>query len=130
MPWLLIAGAAVSLIGGISARNEAQDAADEEARLEGVVTAEKLRQMTVEEQIERSRTRAGYAASGVDVTVGSPLQVLSNQAAEYGRLRRGVAQAGATRAGQAQLRGQMTGDRALWGGVGNALNILGSANWG
>lgn len=130
MPWLAIAGAAFSIIGGSKAKRRAERQAAEEARLEGLVTQEKLRQMSVEQEIEQGSVRAQFAAAGADVNVGSPLNVMANQAAEFERLRRGVAEVGATRAANAQLRGKLQGEGIMWNSIGNALNTLGGANWG
>lgn len=126
-----------SLIGGRKAEKAAKAQAAEEARLEGIVTDEKLRQMDIERDVVRGETIAQAAASGVEVAPGmqdlfdqyggvygkgSVLDILSEQAVNFDREREAVVGAGATRAANALTRGSMAATQARYEGISTALN--------
>lgn len=126
--------AAMMLIGGVKsfldagkAKDEARDAAAEEARLEGIVTDAKVKSLDVEERVLAGQTRARAAGSNVKIGTGSPLQVLAEQARTFADEKRVVRQAGASRAAQAQTRGNMIGNQAYRQGIGNAITSASSA---
>lgn len=128
MSWGVVIGTVVSvgatLIAGERAADAADDAASEEARLEGVVTREKLRQLQVEEEVVRGETIAAIAGSGVKVDEGSPLVVLADQAREYEYVRGATREAGASRAANALTRGRAVGDQARYGSYASSANSL------
>jgi len=115
-------GAIASLAGGREAEKAADRQAAEEARLEGIVTDEKIRQLGVEEEVVRGETIASVAGSGVKVDSGSPLMVLATQASEYERLRNVTREAGASRAANALARGDLVGKQAKYGSYSSAAN--------
>ena len=125
---LAIAGAVTAAVGVVSsflgakkAESAAKKAAREEARLEGLVTTEKIRQLKVEERRMAGETRAGFAGpGGVRVDVGSPIAVLAEQAREFQRERGIVSQVGASKAAVALQRGQNIADQARFGGFAQA----------
>lgn len=138
--WLNIVGAALAglgaitgIIGGNKASKAAKKQAREEARLEGIVTAEKVRQLEKQEVITRGETIAGYAGSGVKVgknitseglrgMSGSPLMVLAEQAREFARERQVTQEAGASRAAQALGSGKAIADQYKYGGYSQAAS--------
>lgn len=139
MPGFAVAGVVVAAVGVISsflgakkAESAAKKAAREEARLEGLVTTEKIRQLKIEERRMRGDTRAGFAGpGGVQVDRGSPLAVLAEQAREFKTERGVVMQVGATKAAAALQRGQnlatqyrMGGYAAAAAGASNIFSIL------
>ena len=138
---LAIAGAVTSAIGVIGsflgaskASKRAKKAAKEEARLEGIVTTEKLRQLTVEQRVTEGEQIAAYAASGVKAPIvegkgdyvgmspGSPLDIIEEQKREFGFQRKVVADVGATKAGQALQAGRDTANAYKWQGYSNAAS--------
>ncbi len=116
------AGIGVSLSGARKAENAAKRASAEEARLEGIVTEEKLRQMVIEEATVRGETIGMAAASGVEVGKGSVIDILAEQAYNFTRERAAVKSAGATRASNALSRGSMAAQQARYEGISTALN--------
>lgn len=130
MGYMAVASAMFSIIGGIKGKKAARKAAAAEVRVDAQATREQLRQMTYAEQVERSSIIAQYAGSGADVNVGSPLNVMAEQAREYARQRDSVQNAARLRQANIRLRGRNTGQQALWNGITGAFNTLGSANWG
>jgi len=117
----------ISLIGASKAKSSARKAAAEEARLEGIVTGAKIETLQQEETVLRGQTIAGAAGSGVNVTKGSPLQILAEQAKTFAREKKTVATAGASRAAQAKTRGRMVGQQAMYHGISSALGSFGQA---
>ncbi len=130
-------GGVSSLLGGVKAKRDARAAAKEEARLEGIVTDSKVTGLQAEREQLRSTTIATAAGSGVNAQVGSPLQLMAEQARQFSREIRTVKQAGATRAAQAQTRGRMVGNQAMYSGfsqaaagIGNAFTLFSQAKGG
>jgi len=97
-------------LGGKKASSAAKRAAKKEAEAEGKVTAERLRQLGVEERVLEGQTIGGYAGSGVSVSRGSPLQILAEQAKEFAFEKRVTADVGATKAAAALQRGRDVGN--------------------
>ena len=103
MAWPAIAAglSAVGMISGFIGSQKASKAAKkqakEQAAIDRKVTAEELRMLNKEERLARGEKMATYAGSGVMVkdpglregnaqsALTSPLGVLAEQAAEYGR---------------------------------------------
>lgn len=120
-----IAGAAIAAVGVISgflgakkAEKAAKRAAREEARLEGIVTGEKLRQLGIEARVFEGQQIASYAGSGVKTGIahdvhatqvgvgpGSPADILKEQRDEFGRIRKVTEEVGATKMAQSLTRG-------------------------
>ena len=129
-----IAGIVTSLSGAKKAERAAKAAAKEEARLEGIVTREKLRQMGIDQLRTEGETILGGAASGVEVGDGrgdnavmetSVTSILDEVRKNYGNERSAVARAGATRAANALTRGSNAASIARYQGISNALNYTG-----
>jgi hypothetical protein len=131
MGWL---SAGLQLIGGIigyKKGKKAEDAADAEAekaaRIDERVTAEKLANLKIEERQLAGQTRARAAGSGVKVDVGSPLDVLAEQAATFARERAVTREVGAEKAALTRLHGRNVGDMARYQGYGDAARGLSGA---
>lgn len=131
LTWVAVGSAVLgglsSIFGGKKADKAARQQALQEARLEQRITDEKLRQLNLEEERAEGRTIATAAASGVEVTRGSPLDILAEQAAEFRYERNTVAEVGASRAANTVARGRMIGQQYRWSSYGQALNQFGSA---
>lgn len=120
------ASAIFSILGGRKAGKAARRAADEEARLEGLVTAAKIEDLRREEKVLRGETISAAAGAGVKVDVGSPLEILAEQAREFAREREVVGLVGATRSQQARERGQMLSSQARYQSYTQAFQGFGS----
>jgi hypothetical protein len=112
-----------SIFGGMKGKSASEKAADEEARLEGVVTEAKVRSLRKEERTLAGDTRAAAAASGVKADMGSPLDILKEQAITFQEEINTVKKSGATRSSQAQTRGRMAGNQAMYRGLSDAFSI-------
>jgi hypothetical protein len=123
---LVLGGVSVisSIVGGNKARHAAEDQAKEEARLEGLVTGEKIRKLGLEETQLRGATIAAVAGSGVKTDVGSPLMVLAEQAAEFKREKSIIEKVGASRAAAALTHGSNIGKQAQYQGYSQAASSL------
>ncbi len=142
-PWLAVAGVAASVIGaglsffsGKKASSAADRAARREAKLEGKVTDERIRQISRQETIMAGQTVAATAGGGVKVGSGSSLAILADQASEFRRERQVTREVGATRA-RAALEGgsalatqyRYQGLTGAVGGLGQAFSIASDANF-
>lgn len=125
-----VLGAAGSIIGGNKAADAAKDAAARDAYYEDLVTREKIRNLRREEDELRGDTIAITAASGVNVNMGSPLDVLAEQATEYRNLRNITEKVGATRAANAIARGNAAAKTYKWNAYSSAIQQLGGIPWG
>lgn len=130
---LSILGSISSIFGGKSAKKDAERQGEEEARLEGLVTDERLRQLGKEEKALAGTTIAAAAGSGVKVGTGSPLEILAEQASEFAFERLITERVGASKAKLALDRGRSVGSRAqsqsyaqAIQGFSSAFQILGS----
>lgn len=94
-----------NLFGGSSAKKKAKRQAAEEARIEGEITAERVRQIDKEEEVLAGTTVARTAGSGVKVNSASPLEILADQAFEFERERAITESVGASKARAALDRG-------------------------
>ena len=151
MAWPAIAAglSAVGMISGFIGSNKASSAAKKQAKAQAAidkkVTAEELRMLNQEERIARGETMARYAGSGVQVSdpglkgarrqMSSPLAVLAEQAAEYGRQKKFTADVGAANAQATLTRGRNLADQYRYQGYANVANsisnIMGMNNfWG
>jgi hypothetical protein len=137
---LAIAAVAIGAIGVISgflgskkAAKAAKDQAKEEARLEGLTTAERLRVLEREERQLYGDTLARYAGGGVlssfgtmsnvpRETIGSSGVVLAEQSAEFARERKITQEVGATKVAQSLARGKAAGTAYKFAGYSNAAS--------
>ncbi len=133
-PWLAVAGIAFEVLGaglGIFGASKAEKAAKaqaaEEARLEGKVTDERVRQIKRQEDIMAGQTVAATAGAGVKVGSGSSLAILADQAAEFRRERTITREVGATRAKASLQRGEALAKQYRYQGLGGAVGGLASA---
>ena len=101
-------GMVASFVASSKSAKAAKRAAQKEAHAENVVTAERLRQIGIEEKVYAGQTIAGYAGSNVNVQTGSPLVVLAEAAREFQYEKNVTREAGATKASMALQRGRDT----------------------
>lgn len=131
MEWVAAAMAVVggisSIIGGNKAKHASKRASREEARLEGIVTGQKIRELFAEERQLHGDTIGAAAGSGVDVGFGSVLDVLSEQASTFERTRDVTRQVGASKASVALQRGSMIGNLYQSQGISSAFQSFGQA---
>lgn len=119
-------GAISALIGGRKASRDAKRAGKKEEALEKMVTAEKIRQIGIEEEVMRGETIAQVAGSGVLASIGSPLAVLAEQRREVGYKRDITSRVGATKAQAALDRAGMVANQAKYSSYGSAANQFAS----
>jgi hypothetical protein len=151
MPYLAGAGLALGVVGLISnfvgskkAAKAAKEQGTEEARLEGLVTDEKLRQLRIDERTVYGQTVAGYAAGGVQAVApaleeqsfnrllgtknsvapqsGSPQVILDEQAKTFQSERDITATVGASKVAQSLQHGKNVAQAYKWGGYSNAAS--------
>lgn len=117
-----------SFLGSKKASKAAKEQAAEEARLEGIVTTERLRQLGKEERSLYGETVAGYAGGGVLATTGagSVSRVLQEQRVEFAFEKEVTREAGASRVQQALLGGKSISDQYKYAGISNAASGLSS----
>jgi hypothetical protein len=146
-PAVIYAGVAAvgiisSFLGSKKASKAAKKQAKEEARLEGLVTAERQREINREERQLYGDTLAAYAGGGVlssfgtmantpnvpRETIGSAKSVLTEQQIEFQRERSITQQVGASRVASGLARGKATAEAYKFQGYSNAAtgiaNIL------
>ncbi len=106
-----VAGTAVGVMGQIQSANAAAAASEYQAKQSRILAEDAINRGAVEEQAQRrktaalaSRQQAVLAASGLDITSGSPLAVLADTA-QLGELDAQTVRANAGREA-AQLRSQ------------------------
>ena len=143
MAWPLIAAAvgtaAVGIItdfmGAKKAGKAAKKQAAEEARIEGLTTDERIRQIGKEERDMYGQTIAGYAGGGVlssfgtmaDVpreTIGSASPVLAEQAQEFAFERKITEETGASNVSQSLARGKALASQYKYQSYSNAANSI------
>ena len=123
-----------SFIGSKKAAKAAKKQSKEEARLEGIVTQEKIHRLGVDERTLYGQTLAGQAGSGVlgmqpnlgatNVMAGSPQTVLDEQAKSFAREKSIVGEVGASKAAAALTRGQNVADQYRWSGYANVASSV------
>ena len=138
-----VAGLVIGTVGLISgflgskkASKAAKEQAAEEARITKETTAERMRQINIEERTLFGQTLAGYAGGGVQAMApsltgstpqtGSPATVLAEQKKEFRFERDITASVGASNVQQALSRGKSTADAYKWQGYSNAASSLSS----
>ena len=137
-----------NFLGSKKASSAAKQQAAEEARLEGLVTDEKLRQLRIDERTMYGQTLAGYASGGVLANAptlegtnmnrllgttgsaapqtGSVQTTLSEQAKTFQEQRDITATVGASKVAQSLQRGQNVAEAYKWGGFANAASGISS----
>jgi hypothetical protein len=118
---LLVAGVAMQglgmisdFVGGRKAASAAKKAGKKQASDERVITAERIRQLQIEERTLRGETIGKVAASHVKVDQGSPLEVLAEQVREFSKERQITQQVGASKAAASMQRGRDVGNIAKY----------------
>ena len=136
-----VAGLVIGTVGLISgflgskkASKAAKEQAAEEARITKETTAERMRQINIEERTLFGQTLAGYAGGGVQAMApsltgstpqtGSPATVLAEQKKEFRFERDITASVGASNVQQALSRGKSTADAYKWQGYSNAASSI------
>ena len=133
-----------NFLGSKKAASAAKDQASEEARLEGLVTDEKLRQLRIDERTLYGETMAGFAGGGVLANAptlegmnmdrllgttgsarpqtGSVLSVISEQSKSFQGQRDITATVGASKVAQTLQHGKNVADQYKYQGYGNAAS--------
>lgn len=137
MAWPVVAAAAIGAVGLISgfigskkAAKAAREQAAEEARIEKLTTAERIRQIGKEERDLYGETIAGYTGGGVLSSFGStqdtalnPLgsaaSVLAEQKEEFGFERKITQETGASNVMQSLQRGKALSNQYKYQGYAN-----------
>ena len=119
--------AALSIIGGIKGKKESEKYAAKEADMELTLTRAKIEDLNLEERLTRGQTIAAAAGAGVKTDVGSPVEILREQAKNFATERMTIAQVGASKAESTTMRGKMIGRQALYQGWGQGLTQASSA---
>ena len=124
-----VASLITGFIGSKKAAKAAKKQSKEEARLEGLVTDEKLRQLGIDERVLFGETLAGYASGGVQardptfddarLQTGSPQQVIQEQVREFAAERQITKDVGASKVKQSLDRGSALATQYKWAGYGN-----------
>ncbi len=117
--------AAFSLIGGIKAKAAAREEGKQQAAMEDRITSEKMHLIGKEERFREGEVKAAAAGSGVNISVGSPLQILAEQAQAFTRQKQVTAETGAMKSRLALTRARNVGDAAMYQGVGNMFAGIG-----
>jgi hypothetical protein len=143
------AGLVMDFVGSKKASKAAKKEGAEQARLEGLVTDEKLRNLRTEQRSMYGETLAGYAGGGVlarapslesnltlgdsfggagayggsdSVMTGSPGSVINEQALSFAKQRDITRKVGATKAQQALTRGSNIADQYRYSGYANVAS--------
>ena len=119
-----VISAGLQYTGGKKAAKAAERQADAQAAVEEKLTAERVRQLDIDERVQYGETLAGYAGGGVLAQTpgldpakfrtgqqGSPLVVLQEAAREFAKEREVTQDVGAANIAQIQLGGKATGTR-------------------
>ena len=148
MAWPAVVGAVIGAVGLISsfigskkAASAAKEQAAEEARLEGLTTAERQREINKEERQLYGQTLTGYAGGGVKVSPGllgrsatpidTPGAIIAEQKKEFGFERKITKDVGATKVQQALAGGRATAQAYKYQGYSNVASGISSIlmNW-
>jgi hypothetical protein len=143
------AGLLMNFIGSKKGAKAAKKEGAEEARLEGLVTDEKVRNLRTEQRSMYGETLAGYAGGGVlarapslesnltlgdsfggagayggsdSVMTGSPSSVINEQALAFAGQRDITRKVGATKAQQSLTRGNNIADQYRYSGYANVAS--------
>jgi hypothetical protein len=138
MSWVAVGVGVAGLISTFIASKKGSSAAKkqskEEARLEGLVTQEKIRTLGIDERTLYGETLSGYAGGGVlgiqpnlgatNVAAGSPQSVLSEQKKSFAAERDIVGKVGASKAAASLTRGKNLADQYRWSGYANVASSV------
>jgi hypothetical protein len=135
-----VISAGLQYTGGKKAAKAAERQADAQAAVEEKLTAERVRQLDIDERVQYGETLAGYAGGGVlgqtpgldpakfrTGMQGSPLVVLQEAAREFAKEREVTQDVGAANIAQIQLGGKATATRYKWQGYAGAADSLSKA---
>lgn len=120
-------GAGTSIKGGVDAKSAAGKAGRAQALSEMELTNAKLIQLKEEERALRGQTIAGAAGSNIKTDIGSPLEVLKEQARNFQKERATVAKVGATKAANLTTNSKMVGNQAAYQGYAQGAQGLSNA---
>jgi hypothetical protein len=136
---LTAVSAGLQIYGANKAAKGAERQADAQAAVEEKLTAERVRQLDIDERVQYGETLAGYAGGGVLAQTpgldpakfrtgqqGSPLVVLQEAAREFAKEREVTQDVGAANIAQIQLGGKATATRYKWQGYAGAADTLAS----
>lgn len=134
---LTAVSAGLQIYGAKKAEKGAKAQANAQAEVEKKLTAERVRQLDIDERVQYGETLAGYAGGGVLAQTpgldpakfrsgqqGSPLVVLQEAAREFAKEREVTQDVGAANIEQIQLGGKATADRYKWQGYAGAANTI------
>ena len=150
MAAIAVVGLISNFVGSKKASSAAKKQASEEARIEGLVTDEKLRQLRIDERTLYGETMAGFAGGGVLANAptlegtnmdrllgttgaarpqtGSVQSVMSEQSKSFKQQRDITATVGASKVAQTLQHGKNVAEQYKYQGYGNAAtgisNIL------
>jgi len=131
MEWVAIAMATVStissIVGGSKASSATKSATNRAAIDEQAITTQKIKELRQDERTLAGQTRVRAAASGVKANVGSPLDILAEQARTFAEQRLITSQVGATKMQAGLARGRMVGQQAMYQGISQGAQSLTSA---
>lgn len=131
-----VASLITNYIGSRKASKAAKKQGAEEARIEGLITDEKLRQLDIEERAQYGQTLGQYAGSGVLGTfqgtdgnagqpmMGSPKTILDEQAREFGRERDITREVGASNVAQTLMGAKALSDQYRYSGYANVASSI------
>jgi hypothetical protein len=126
-------GVISNFLGSKKSSKAAKKQAAEEARLEGLVTDEKLRNLRTEERTVYGQTLAGFASGGVLATAptlggtatpltGSPSTIIDEQRKTFADERSITRQVGASKVAQSLQHGKNVAQAYKWEGLGNTAS--------
>ena len=137
-----VVGLISNFVGSKKAGKAAKKQSEEEARLEKLVTDEKLRQLGIDERTTYGQTLAGFASGGVLATAptlgggatpltGSPSTIIDEQRKTFADERSITRQVGASKVAQSLQHGKNVASAYKWSGISDTAsgisNIL--SNW-
>lgn len=143
---IAVVGAAASYVGSKKSEKAAKKQATAQAEIDRKITAEEVRVLEQDQRVAYGETIAGYAGSGVKAVAptagtetspmsGSPLTILAEQTAEFGRLKEFTQDVGAANAQATLARGRNLANQYRYQGYANVANsitniLTGGANGG
>ncbi|GAG69466.1 unnamed protein product [marine sediment metagenome] len=127
-----VASLVTNFLGSRKAAKAAEEQSEEEARIEGLITDEKLRQLKLDERDMYGETLAQYSGSGViglmngAPTTGSPKTLIDEQAKTFADQRKITKEVGASNVAQSLMGGEALADRYKYSGYANVGSSISS----
>lgn len=131
-----VISAGVSYASSKKGASAAKKQGKEEARMEGLLTDEKVRRLDIDERTLRGETLAGYTGGGVlsmmpgmgdsNVMSGSPKSVLGEQAKEFAAEKSITKKAGASNVQQSLMGSRAVADQYRYSGYANVASSISS----